>query len=128
MCLSFLISFAQEIKGFYQSSFKNEADFMKIMSISPNILARTEAWFCRWKSNNYSNINIFKALKSPDTFLLVKEKTWKCVENTNSELLQNCTEKQIMSFKTTVYWLFIDIQFHLVIDCFDWNIVVFQQL
>ena len=28
------------------------------------------------------------------TFLLAKEKTWQCVFNTNSELLQNHTEKQ----------------------------------
>ena len=29
--------------------------------------------------------------------------------NTNSELLQNRTEKQIMPFKTKVNWLFSDI-------------------
>ena len=30
-------------------------------------------------------------------FLLAKEKTWKCIFNPNNELLQNRTEKQIMS-------------------------------
>ena len=39
--------------------------------------------------------------------------------NPNSEVSQNCTEKQIMPFKTTVNWLFNDIWFYLVIGCFD---------
>ena len=32
-------------------------------------------------------------MENPCTFLLVKEKTGKCIFNTNSELLQNRTEK-----------------------------------
>ena len=39
------------------------------------------------------------------TFLLAKEKTWKRIFYTNSELSQNRTGKQ-MPPKTTVYWLF----------------------
>ena len=40
-CLKFLlICFAQEIKGFYQSSLGNEVDFKDIMNASPNILAK----------------------------------------------------------------------------------------
>ena len=40
-CLRFLlICFALEIKGFYQSSLGNEVDFIDIMNISPNILAK----------------------------------------------------------------------------------------
>ena len=40
-CLRFLlICFAQEIKGFYQSSLGNEVDFTDIMNISPNILGK----------------------------------------------------------------------------------------
>ena len=35
----FLICFAREVKGFYQSSLGNEVDFRDIMNISPNILA-----------------------------------------------------------------------------------------
>ena len=35
-----LICFAQEIKGFYQSSLGNEIDFTDIMNISPNILKK----------------------------------------------------------------------------------------
>ena len=56
---------------------------------------------------------IFLSLKNACTFLLAKEKTWKSIFNTNSELSQNRTEKQIMSFKTTVNWLFNDIWFYL---------------
>ena len=59
--------------------------------------------------------------------MLAKEKTWKRIFNTNSELSQNRTEKQIMPFKTTVNWLFNDIWCYLVIGCFDWKIGVFQQ-
>ena len=63
----------------------------------------------------------------PFTFLLAKEKTWKSIFNTNSELSQNRTEKQIMLFKATVNWLFNNIWRFLVIGCFDWKIGVFQQ-
>ena len=33
-----------------------------------------------------------------------------------------------MPFKTTVNWLFNDMRCYLVIGCFDWKIVVFQQI
>ena len=46
---------------------------------------------------------------------------------TNSELLQNRREKQIMPSKTTVNWLFNDICY-LEIACFDWKIDIFQQM
>ena len=36
----------------------------------------------------------------------------------NSELSQNRIEKQIMSFKTAVNWLFNDI-YYLAMGCFD---------
>ena len=39
--------------------------------------------------------------------------------STNSKLLQNCTEKQIMPFKATVNWLFNDIWRYLVIGYFS---------
>ena len=67
------------------------------------------------------------SLENPCTFLLVKEKTWKRIFNTNSELSQNRTEKQIMPLKTTVNWLFNYIWRYLVISCFDWKIGVFPQ-
>ena len=42
-CLGFLLNcFAWEIKGFYQSSLGNQADFRDIMNVSPNILARNQ--------------------------------------------------------------------------------------
>ena len=61
------------------------------------------------------------------TFLLAKEQTWKRIFNTNSELSQNRTEKQIMLSKTTINWLFSDKWCYLFIACFDWKIRVFQQ-
>ena len=40
-CLRFLLNcFVREIKGFYQSSFRNEVDFRDIMNVSLNILAK----------------------------------------------------------------------------------------
>ena len=45
-------------------------------------------------------------METPCTFLLAKEKTWKRIFNTNSELSQNRTEKQIMPSKTKINWLF----------------------
>ena len=43
VCLRFLWNcFIREIKGFYQSSFGNEADFRDIMHVSLNILANNE--------------------------------------------------------------------------------------
>ena len=41
LCLRFLLNcFVWEIKGFYQSSFGNEADFRDIMNVSLKILAK----------------------------------------------------------------------------------------
>ena len=41
LCLRFLlICFDQDIEGFYQSSLGNEVDFMDIMDVSSNILAK----------------------------------------------------------------------------------------
>ena len=59
--------------------------------------------------------------------MLAKEKTWKCIFNTNSELSQNGTEKEIMPSKTTVNWLFNNIGCYLFIGCFNSKIGVFQQ-
>ena len=59
-------------------------------------------------------------------FCLRKKRPENVLFNTNSELSQNPTEKQIMLFKTTVSGLFNDICY-LVIGCFDWKIGVFQQ-
>ena len=88
----------------------------------------TETRFCWWKSNDYNGINIFVSMDDPCTFLLVKEITWKSIFNTNSDLSQNRTEKQVMPVKTAVNWLFNDIWRYLVNGCFDWKIGVFQQL
>ena len=66
-------------------------------------------------------------MENPCTFLLAKEKTWKRIFHTSSELSQNRTEKQIMSSKTTINWLFNDTWCYFFIVCFDWKIGVFQQ-
>ena len=132
-CLRFLwICFTWEIKDLYQSSLGNEIDFRDIMNVSPNILKKkkiqkTETPFCKWKSTNNNDINKFLSLENPCTILLAKGKTWKRIFNTNSELSQNRTEKQIMPSKTTVNWLFNDLWYYLSIPYFDWKIDVFQQ-
>ena len=86
---------------------------------------KTETLLCRWKSNDYNDINILLSLENPCTFLLTIETTQKRIFNANCELLQNRTEKQIMPFIRTVNWLFND-TCYLVIGCFDWNIGIFQ--
>ena len=73
-----------------------------------------------------SNIDIFLSLENSCTFLLLKEKTWKCIFKTNIGLPQNRTEKQIMPSKTTINRLFSDIWCYLFIAYFDWKIGVFQ--
>ena len=78
---------------------------------------KTETSFCRWKSTGNNDINIFLLLENPCTFLLTKEKAWKRIFNTNSELSQNRTEKQVMPLKTTVNCLFNDTWCYLVMGC-----------
>ena len=105
----FLIHFALEIKGFYQK------------------FQKTETRLCRRKSTDSNDINIFMSLENSCTFLLAKEKTWKCIFSTNSALSQNGTEKQIIPSKTTIRWLSNDIWCYLLIGCFDSKIGVSQQ-
>ena len=96
------------MKGFYQSSLENEAYFNDIMDVSPNILA---------KKQNFKKLRHgFADEKAVITTTLISPCHWKtlvpfCLRkrrpentffNTNSELSQNRTEKQIMPFKTTV--------------------------
>ena len=78
-------------------------------------------------STDTNNINIFLSLENPCTFFLAKENTWKRIFNSNSELSQNRTEKQIMPSKTTINWPFNDIWHYLFIACFDRKVGVFQQ-
>ena len=122
-CLRLLLnSFVREIKGFYQSSLGNKVDFRDIRNVSQNILAKNE----NFKKSRYGFVDE-RALKNPCIFLLAKEKAWKRIFNTNSELSQNWTENKIMRLKTTVNCLFNDIRCYLIIDCFDWKISIFQQ-
>ena len=57
---------------------------------------------------------MFLSMENPCTFLLVKEKTWKGIFNTSSELSQNRTEKQIMLLKI-VYLMIYDVIYSLVV-------------
>ena len=52
-------------------------------------------------------------------FYVRNKRPEKSIFNTNIELLQNRTEKQIMPFKTTVNWLFNGICRFLVTGRFD---------
>ena len=70
---------------------------------------------------------MFLSLEKPCTFLLAKEKTWKRIFNTNSELSQNRTEKQIMLFKTKVNWLFNDTWCYFVIIVFIVKLTFFNK-
>ena len=87
---------------------------------------KTETRFCRWKSNECNNINIFMSRK-PLYLFACKRKDLKTHFNTNYELSPNLTEKQFMSSKATLNWVFNDMRCYLVICCFDWKIDLFQQ-
>ena len=108
-----LICFAWEINGFYQSSLGNEVDFRDIMNFSPNISAKNQ----NFKKLRHGFVDeraliTTTLISSCHWKILVPfclRKTRKRIFNTNSELLQNRTEKQIMPFKTTVNWLFDNI-------------------
>ena len=54
-------------------------------------------------------------MENPCTFFLAKEKTSKRTFNIDSELSQNCTEKQIMLFKATVNTIFNEMLYYLFI-------------
>ena len=129
-CLRFLLNcFAWEMKGFCQSSVGNEVDFRDIMNHFPNILAKNQ-YFKKLRQGFVDERALITTtlISSCHWKILVpfaKEKTCKRIFNTNSELSQNRKEKQIMSSKTTVNWLFNDIWCYL--GCFDWKIGVFQQ-
>ena len=87
------------------------------------IFKKTETEFCRKKNTDNNDINIFLSMENPCTFFTSKEKTWKHIFNTNSELSQNCTEKTnyVIPNNSNGIWCY------LVIGCFDWKIGVFQQ-
>ena len=65
--------------------------------------------------NNY--INILLSLKNPCTFLLAKEKTWKHIFNSNSELSQNYTEKELCHLKQQLidYLIIYDVIYSLLV-------------
>ena len=110
-CFRFILNcFVREIKGFYQSSIGNEVDFRGIRNVSPNILAKNK----NFKKLRHDFVDE-KALITTTLISFCHQKTLIlpfCLQkkskifNTKSELLQNHTEKQIISFKTTLNWLF----------------------
>ena len=88
--------FTRDIKGSYQSSLENNFhrhnyQFSKYLGQKLKF-QKIEIQFCRWKSKDYNDINIFLSLENPCT-LLAKENTWKCIFITNSELWRNCNRK-----------------------------------
>ena len=120
-----LICFAREIKHFYQSSIENKVDFTNIMNFYPNTLAKNKNKKVKKLRHAFlderpmitTTLISLCCLKTL-TFYLAKEKTWKSVFNTNIDLLENCTEKKVMSFKRKVNRLLNDIWCYLVIACF----------
>ena len=106
--------------------------FTDIMNISSNILAKNQNFKKLRHGFMDTRTMIAMALisscrwKTLVPFLLMKENTWERIFNTDNELSQNCTEKQIMVLKTTLNWLFNDICY-LVVGGFDWKISIFQQ-
>ena len=70
-------------------------------------ISKTEMWFCWSQSNDYNDINIFLSLENSRTFLLAKEKSWKRIFKTNSELLQNHAEKQFVL--STSFFMIYDV-------------------
>ena len=83
------------------SEFLRKWGRFKDINVFPNILAKnkkTETLFCRWKSADNNDFIIFLSLENHSIFLLAKEKTCKSIFNTDGELSQNRTEKQIMPF------------------------------
>ena len=120
-----LVCFTQ---GFHQSSLcwfhGHNQRFTKYLGQNLKF-PKTETRFCRWKSNDYNDSNIFLTLENRCTFMLVKQKAWKNIFNTDSKLSEDLTQKQIMIFKTTVNR--INLWRYLIICCFDWNTGVFQQ-
>ena len=71
-------------------------------------------------STDNNDISIFLSLEK-------RENTWNCIFNTNSQLSQYQTEKQIMLFKTAINCLFNDIRCYLLIGCFNWKIGIFNK-
>ena len=71
-----------------------------------------------------TTFNTFLSLEKLCTFLVAKEKTWKHIFHTNSELSRNHTKKKFMPSKTTLNWLFNHILCYFAIACFDWKIEV----
>ena len=134
-CLRFfLIWFAWEIKAFYRSSLENEVNFRDIMNASPNLNFKKRRYgFADQRAlitmNDIAPITmtrVFLSLENPCIFWLAKEKTWKRIFNTNSELSQNRTENQIVPSKI-INWLFNDIWCHLFIACLIEKLAFFSK-
>ena len=64
---------------------------------------KTETRFCRWKSTDNNDINIFMSPENPCTFFAYERKDLK-----ERFFNTNCREKQMMPSKRTVNWLFND--------------------
>ena len=99
-------------------------------NVSPNILAKNENFKELRHDFVYRRaviITTFPVTEKPLHLFAFKRKDLKTHFNSNSELSENSTEKQIMLFKTTLSWLFNDMWCYLMIGCFDWKNGIFQQ-
>ena len=133
-CLRFpLISFTWEIKGFNPSSLENEVDFTDIMNVSPNILAKN--WNFRKLRRRFVDERAMIATTLTSS-CHCKTLLPFCLRNKRPEkefltlTVSYCkiVQKNKLSFKTAVNWLFNDIWRFLVIACIEWKIGVFQQI
>ena len=84
---------------------------------------KIETGFCWSKALITMTLISSRHWKTLVLFFLIKKRPKSMILT----LIVNCTEKQIMSPKTAINWLFNDIWCYLFIACFDWKICVFQQ-
>ena len=123
-CLRFMLNcFAQEIKGFHQSSLGNEVNYRDIMNVSPNILA---------KNYNFKKLRHgFVDERALITTTSISSCHWKtlalfCLQN---KTLENAFLTLIVNYREIEQKnkFCHDIWCYFVIDCFDWKNGTFQQ-
>ena len=106
LCLRFLlICLAQEIKGFYQSSLRNDVDFRNIMNISSNILAKNFKKLGTTVKTLYLFSYKRKDLKTHFLILIlnyrkISQKKNHVIQNNNKLAIQWC----VMLFIHCLFW------------------------
>ena len=105
--ISFELFCAREIKGFYQSSLGNDVDFRDIMNVSRNFEKLRHFFLDERTMITMTSISSFTG--KPLYLFSGERKDMETHFNTNSELSQNRTEKQIMRFKAKVSIMLYDV-------------------